>query len=257
MAKAKKTAAKTAKTAKVAKVVKKAKVVKAVKAAVKSTKTVKSNKAINKNAKAPKAVKVAKATQTVKATQTAKASKALKSVKSVKSVKVSKSPVVKKQIVKAKITTKNAKIAPKKTAVAKVGNVKAKAIKATTKNKDNNQAATVAAKKTSTTANVSKTEMLKVIPLDDRIVVEVVGKSDRTPGGLYIPESAIEVENNEGIVIAVGRGHTDKKGRLRPMDVKVGCKILFSKFAGSPFQHNGTELLFIREKDVLGVVDTF
>lgn len=94
-----------------------------------------------------------------------------------------------------------------------------------------------------------------VTPLDDRIFVKPKGVSDRTPGGLYIPEIAIENENLKGDVIVVGRGHVDKKGKLRLMDVKVGDEVLYAKHSGSKLILNGEELLVLRESDVLGVME--
>ncbi|MDX9732474.1 MAG: co-chaperone GroES [Bdellovibrionales bacterium] len=100
-------------------------------------------------------------------------------------------------------------------------------------------------------------------PLDDRILIERVGASDRTPGGLYIPDSVKE-RPTKGVVVAVGRGHRDAKGRIRPLDVKVGDVVLFSAWAGSEIELSstigqsaavGTSYLIMRETDLLGVTD--
>jgi chaperonin GroES len=83
------------------------------------------------------------------------------------------------------------------------------------------------------------------------------GASDRTPGGLYIPDTATDaLRPARGVVLAVGRGHLDKKGRLRPLDVRVNDCVLFEKHAGSEIKLRGEQLIVLREKDVLGIVQT-
>lgn len=92
-------------------------------------------------------------------------------------------------------------------------------------------------------------------PLDDRLLVEAIGESDRTPGGLYIPET-VEDKPQMGRVVAIGRGHQNRKGRVRPMDVQVGDQVLFPKFAGMTFEMNGVTVLVLREGDLLGVANS-
>lgn len=95
-----------------------------------------------------------------------------------------------------------------------------------------------------------------VTPLDDRMIVQVKIGEKRTAGGLYIPDTVSNVSGQrEGIVLSVGRGHRDPKGRLRPMDVKRGDQVLFSDYAGSKFEYNGQDLIILRETDVMGVLD--
>lgn len=89
-------------------------------------------------------------------------------------------------------------------------------------------------------------------PLDDRILVEKLGASDRTPGGLYIPDMAQE-RPNKGKVVAVGHGRRDKKGRVRPLDVQVGDVVVFTQWAGGEIELDGATFLIMRETDVLGV----
>lgn len=89
-------------------------------------------------------------------------------------------------------------------------------------------------------------------PLDDRLLVQVTGDSDRTAGGLYIPET-VEDKPQMGTVVAIGRGHQNRKGKVRPMDVKVGDRVLFPKFSGMTFEMNGVTVLVLREGDLLGV----
>ena len=93
-------------------------------------------------------------------------------------------------------------------------------------------------------------------PLDDRIVVELASTERRTPGGLFIPETAVDASGNlKGKVLVVGRGHQNKKGRIRAMDVHVGDFVLFSEYAGSKMNLQGKEVLFLRESDILGIVE--
>jgi chaperonin GroES len=91
-----------------------------------------------------------------------------------------------------------------------------------------------------------------LMPLDDRLLVEKLVASDRTPGGLFIPDMAQE-RPTKGKVIAVGKGHRDAKGRVRPLDVKVGDVVLFTQWSGSEIELDGTTFLIMRETDLLGV----
>lgn len=91
-------------------------------------------------------------------------------------------------------------------------------------------------------------------PLEDRILVERLEASDRTPGGLFIPDMAQE-RPSKGKVVAVGHGRRDKKGRVRPLDVKVGDLVLFTQWAGGEIQLDGSTFLIMRESDVLGVTN--
>ncbi|MGZ3743039.1 MAG: co-chaperone GroES [Pseudobdellovibrionaceae bacterium] len=92
-------------------------------------------------------------------------------------------------------------------------------------------------------------------PLDDRVMVQILSKEKVTAGGLYIPDTVSNVSGNlEGFVVSVGRGHRNKKGQVRPMDLKVGDKVLFSEYSGSKIKIQDQDLLIIREADILGVV---
>lgn len=92
-------------------------------------------------------------------------------------------------------------------------------------------------------------------PLDDRLVVLVGEAETMTPGGLYIPATVTDVSGNfKGKVMAIGRGHMNKKGKVKPLDVSVGDKIVFSQFSGSQIDVDGTNIMVIRESDVLGIV---
>jgi chaperonin GroES len=94
---------------------------------------------------------------------------------------------------------------------------------------------------------------LKVRPLHDRVIVKRLEEEEKTKGGIIIPDTAKE-KPQEGRVIAVGRGkHED--GKVIPLDVKAGDKILFGKYAGTEIKLNGEEHLILREDDILGIIE--
>lgn len=93
------------------------------------------------------------------------------------------------------------------------------------------------------------------IPLDDRLIVESEAEATRTAGGLYIPDTVGGAEGpKRGKVVAVGRGHRDKKGRIRPLDVKLGDTVMFEAYLGAPMKIGDRELVVLRESQLLGVV---
>ncbi|PIE62326.1 MAG: co-chaperone GroES [Desulfobacter postgatei] len=91
-------------------------------------------------------------------------------------------------------------------------------------------------------------------PLSDRILVERVEEDEKTKGGIIIPDTAKE-KPAEGKVVATGNGRLGEDGKLLPMDVKVGDRVLFSKYGGTEVKIDGTDYLIMRQDDVLGVVD--
>ena len=91
-------------------------------------------------------------------------------------------------------------------------------------------------------------------PLSDRILVERVEESEKTKGGIIIPDTAKE-KPAEGKVVASGNGRMGEDGKLLPMDVKVGDRVLFSKYGGTEVKVDGIDYLIMRQDDVLGVVD--
>ena len=95
---------------------------------------------------------------------------------------------------------------------------------------------------------------MKLQPLDDRIVVRPNEAEERTASGLVIPDTAKE-KPQEGEVIAVGPGARDESGKLVPLDVKVGDRILFGKWSGTEIKVNGEDLLIMKESDVMGVIE--
>ena len=95
--------------------------------------------------------------------------------------------------------------------------------------------------------------MMKIRPLHDRVVVERVEEERKTAGGIVIPDNAAE-KPDQGKVIAVGNGKILEDGKLRPLDVKVGDRILFGKYSGATVKIEGTEYLVMREDDIMGIV---
>ena len=95
---------------------------------------------------------------------------------------------------------------------------------------------------------------MNIRPLYDRLVVKQIDQTENTRNGIVIPDSAKE-KPHEGEVIAVGRGKRMDDGKLVPLDVKPGDRILFGKYSGSDTKVNGTDYLIMREDDVLGVFD--
>jgi chaperonin GroES len=95
---------------------------------------------------------------------------------------------------------------------------------------------------------------MKFRPLHDRVLVRRIEQEDRTTGGIIIPDTAKE-KPMEGEVLAVGAGVRDEKGKLAPLDVKVGDRILFGKWSGTEVKMDGEELLIMKESDIMGVLD--
>jgi chaperonin GroES len=95
---------------------------------------------------------------------------------------------------------------------------------------------------------------MKIRPLYDRIVVKRIEQSEERQGGLFIPDSAKE-KPQEGEVVAVGKGKRLEDGKVVPLDVQAGDRILFGKYSGSEIKVDGEEFLIMREDDVLGVIE--
>src|SRR6202049_4740894 len=95
---------------------------------------------------------------------------------------------------------------------------------------------------------------MKIRPLYDRIVVKRIEEKEQMQGGLYIPDSAKE-KPQEGEVAAIGKGKRLEDGKLVPLDVQVGDRILFGKYSGSDIKIDGDEYLIMREDEVLGIMD--
>ena len=90
-------------------------------------------------------------------------------------------------------------------------------------------------------------------PLHDRVVVRRVESEEKTKGGIIIPDTAKE-KPQEGEIIAVGSGARDESGKLVPLDVKAGDRILFGKWSGTEVKLNGEDLLIMKESDIMGII---
>lgn len=91
-------------------------------------------------------------------------------------------------------------------------------------------------------------------PLQDRIIVKRLEEETKTAGGIFIPETAKE-KPQKGEVIAVGNGKKTEDGKILPIDVKKGDKVLFGKYAGTEIKIDGQEYLIMREDDILGIME--
>ena len=94
---------------------------------------------------------------------------------------------------------------------------------------------------------------MKVRPLHDRLVVKRLAEEEKTKGGIIIPDAAKE-KPVEGEVIAVGNGKLLEDGKLRPLDVKAGDRVLFGKYSGTEIKVDGVEHLILREEEILGII---
>ena len=95
---------------------------------------------------------------------------------------------------------------------------------------------------------------MKLKPLDNRVIVTRVEEEQRTAGGIIIPDTAKE-KPQEGKIVAAGPGKLDDKGKRIPLEVKNGDRILFSKYAGTEIKIDGVEHIFMKEDDILAVLD--
>ena len=94
---------------------------------------------------------------------------------------------------------------------------------------------------------------MKLRPLHDRVIVKRLEEERKSAGGIVIPDTAAE-KPSMGEVVAVGPGKTDEHGKLQPMGVKPGDKVLFGKYSGQEFRMDGTDYLHMREDDIIGIV---
>ena len=102
------------------------------------------------------------------------------------------------------------------------------------------------------TATASQTQ-LKLKPIGDHVIVQRLGSAERSKGGLYLPDTAQE-KPQEGKVIAVGSGRTLKDGKVVPLAVKAGDRIIFGKYSGSEIKVDDKEYVFLSEDDILAIV---
>ena len=94
---------------------------------------------------------------------------------------------------------------------------------------------------------------MKFRPLHDRVVVERVSAEEKTAGGIIIPDT-VQEKPQQGKIIAVGPGGRDENGKLIPIDVKVGERVLFGKWAGTEVKSDGHDYLIMKESDIMGVL---
>ena len=95
---------------------------------------------------------------------------------------------------------------------------------------------------------------MKIRPLQDRVIVQRVQEEEKTKGGIIIPDTAKE-KPQEGKVVAVGKGKINDDGKVTPLDVKAGDRILFGKYSGTEVKIDGEDFLIMREDDILGVLE--
>jgi len=95
---------------------------------------------------------------------------------------------------------------------------------------------------------------MQVRPLHDRVLVKRFNEEEKTKGGIIIPDNAKE-KPIQGEIIAVGQGRVTEDGKLRPLDVKKGDRVLFGKYSGTEIKIDGDEYLMMREEDILGVLN--
>src|SRR5512139_3633908 len=97
-------------------------------------------------------------------------------------------------------------------------------------------------------------QKMKIRPLQDRVIVKRLEEEETTKGGIIIPDTAKE-KPQEGKVIAAGKGKLTEDGKVIPLDVKVGDRILFGKYSGTEVKIEGEEHLIMREEDILGIIE--
>jgi len=95
---------------------------------------------------------------------------------------------------------------------------------------------------------------MNIRPLHDRVIVRRMEEERTSPGGIVLPDSAAE-KPIQGEVLAVGNGKINDRGEVRPLDVKVGDKVLFGKYSGTEVKVGGEEVLVMREEDIMGIIE--
>jgi len=96
---------------------------------------------------------------------------------------------------------------------------------------------------------------MKIRPLHDRVIVKRLEEERTSPGGIVIPDTAAE-KPIQGKVIAVGKGKILESGEVRPLDVKIGDKVLFGKYSGTEVKMDGDELVVMREEDIMAIIES-
>jgi chaperonin GroES len=103
-------------------------------------------------------------------------------------------------------------------------------------------------------ATENKASVKKLRPLGDRVVIKPTAREDMTKSGIVLPDTAKE-KPQEGVILSAGPGKIDDNGKREPMDVKVGDKVLYAKYAGTEFKIEGDDLLIVSQKDILAIVE--
>ncbi|MFV9503792.1 MAG: co-chaperone GroES [Oscillochloridaceae bacterium umkhey_bin13] len=94
----------------------------------------------------------------------------------------------------------------------------------------------------------------RIRPLGDRVVIKPMEREEKTKSGIFLPDTASKERPMEGTVLAVGEGRRDDSGKLVPMNVRAGDKIVFAKYSGTEFKVDDVEYLILSEKDILGII---
>lgn len=105
-----------------------------------------------------------------------------------------------------------------------------------------------------TTASNATSSKVGVRPLHDRILVRRMAEEEKTAGGLFIPDTAKE-KPSRGEIVAAGKGRITEDGKVLPLEVKLGDKVLFGKYSGTELKLDGNEYLMMREEDILGIIN--
>jgi chaperonin GroES len=96
---------------------------------------------------------------------------------------------------------------------------------------------------------------MKIRPLHDRVIVKRLEEERTTASGIVIPESASAEKPDQGTIVAIGNGKILEDGSVKPLDVKVGDKVLFGKYAGQSVKVDGEEILVMKEEDIMGIIE--
>ncbi|PDV96572.1 co-chaperone GroES [Candidatus Chloroploca asiatica] len=94
----------------------------------------------------------------------------------------------------------------------------------------------------------------RIRPLGDRVVVKPMEREEKTKSGIFLPDTASKERPMEGTILAVGEGRRDDSGKLVPMNVRAGDKVVFAKYSGTEFKVDEVEYLILSEKDILGII---
>ncbi|MEK7355650.1 MAG: co-chaperone GroES [Bdellovibrionota bacterium] len=172
-----------------------------------------------------------------------------------KAVKKAAKPAAKKMSAKAPAKKAAKKAAPKKTAAKAIPAMKAANPKAAPKKAAASKAPAAPAPKAPAKFRVGLPLDDLFTPLDDRLIVEATIEATRTAGGLFIPDTVSASEGpKQGKVVAVGRGHRGKKGKIRPLDVQLGDTVMYEAYLGAEMKIGDRELVVLRESQLLGIV---